>query len=102
MGDRHPRRGQRQHESGVLTNPATAKVELGFQRPARLQAYAAPPIRVTQELQGARPSPSPSRGVYIFDLGQNFAGIDPPEGQGPGRHAGCRSATAKCCTPTAG
>lgn len=50
------------------------EVELGFQRPARLQAYSAPPIRVTEELKAKRIT-EPQPGVYIFDLGQNFAGL---------------------------
>ncbi len=48
-------------------------VELGFQRPAQMQAYPAPPVRVTQELK-AKSISEPSKGVYIVDLGQNFAG----------------------------
>jgi len=48
--------------------------ELGFQRPPQLQAYAAQPIRVTQELT-VRHITEPKAGVYIFNLGQNFAGI---------------------------
>jgi len=54
-------------------NCGEREVELGFQRPPRLQAYAAPPIRVTQELKAQRLT-EPQPGVYIFDLGQNFAG----------------------------
>ncbi len=49
------------------------EVDLGFMRPAKLQGYAAPPIRVTQELP-AKTITEPKPGVYIFDLGQNFAG----------------------------
>ncbi len=50
------------------------EVELGFQKPARLVAYAAPPIRVTEELP-AKKITEPKPGVFIFDLGQNIAGI---------------------------
>ena len=50
------------------------EVELGFHRPPKLQAYAAPPIRATQELNAQRLT-EPKPGVYIFDLGQNFAGV---------------------------
>lgn len=50
------------------------EVELGFQRPPRLQFYAAPPIRVTQALP-ARRRTEPQHGVFIYDFGQNFAGI---------------------------
>ncbi|HOW63981.1 MAG TPA: family 78 glycoside hydrolase catalytic domain [Candidatus Paceibacterota bacterium] len=54
-------------------NCGDREVELGFQRPPRLQAYAVPPIRVTQELKVQKLT-EPMPGVYIFDLGQNFAG----------------------------
>jgi len=50
------------------------EVDLGFVRPAVLQAYAAPAIRVTQELAAKRVG-EPKPGVYVFDLGQNFAGV---------------------------
>ncbi|MBI5770343.1 MAG: family 78 glycoside hydrolase catalytic domain [Verrucomicrobia bacterium] len=50
------------------------EVDLGFTPPATMQAYAAPPIRVTQELPAKRLT-EPKPGVFIFDLGQNFAGI---------------------------
>ncbi|MHB1307861.1 MAG: family 78 glycoside hydrolase catalytic domain [Limisphaerales bacterium] len=54
-------------------NRGEREVELGFQAPKRLQAYTAPAIRVTQELP-VRGLSQPKPGVYIFDLGQNFAG----------------------------
>lgn len=54
-------------------NRGERDVELGFQRPPKMQAYAAPPIRVTQELK-AKQITEPKPGVYVFDLGQNFAG----------------------------
>jgi len=50
------------------------EVDLGFAAPPVLQAYAAPAIRVTQELPAKRLT-EPTPGAYIFDLGQNFAGI---------------------------
>lgn len=55
-------------------NCGDREVELGFQKPPVLQAYGAPPIRITEELP-ARRITEPKPGVYIFDLGQNFAGI---------------------------
>ncbi|HWQ90581.1 MAG TPA: family 78 glycoside hydrolase catalytic domain, partial [Clostridia bacterium] len=55
-------------------NHGNREVELGFQQPPVLQAYSAPPIRVTQELAACAVS-EPKPGVYIYDLGQNFAGI---------------------------
>jgi alpha-L-rhamnosidase len=54
-------------------NRGEREVELGFQRPPKLQSYAAPPIRVTEELKTQRIT-EPKPGVFIFDLGQNFAG----------------------------
>jgi len=50
------------------------EVDLGFTAPPKLQAYAAQPIVVTQELPTKRLT-EPKPGVFIFDLGQNFAGI---------------------------
>ncbi len=47
--------------------------EFGFVRPARLQGYPAQPVRVTEELACVDVT-SPSEGVHIFNLGQNFAG----------------------------
>jgi alpha-L-rhamnosidase len=49
-------------------------VDLGFKAPPRLEPYAAPPIRITQELKPRRIL-EPKLGVYIVDLGQNFAGF---------------------------
>ncbi len=49
------------------------EVDLGFRAPGRLQAYAAPPIRVTEGLAAVGLT-EPQPGVYIFDLGQNMAG----------------------------
>ena len=49
-------------------------VEVGFVPPPQMQAYGAPPIRVTEE-RPAQAIAEPSPGVYIFDLGQNIAGV---------------------------
>lgn len=57
-------------------------MDLGFVAPPKLQAYSAPPIRLTQELP-ARRITEPKPGVFIFDLGQNFAGIVRLKVQGP-------------------
>ncbi len=48
--------------------------DLGFQRPPKLEAFPGVPVRVVQELRPVAVT-SPSNGVYIFDLGQNFAGV---------------------------
>lgn len=50
------------------------EVELGFIRPARLEAYPGVPVRATQELRPVRVT-EPEPGVFIFDLGQNFSGV---------------------------
>lgn len=63
-------------------NCGSREVDLGFQRPPRLQPYAAPPIRITQELPALRVT-EPRPGVYLFDLGQNFAGLIRLRVQGP-------------------
>lgn len=55
-------------------NRGARQVDLGFRPPGKLQAYPAPPIRITQELP-ARQVTESAPGVYIFDLGQNFAGV---------------------------
>ena len=50
------------------------EVELGFVTPKKLVAYAAPAIRITEELP-AKKMTEPAPGTYIFDLGENIAGI---------------------------
>ncbi len=50
------------------------EVELGFQKPAKLVAYTAPPIRVVEEI-AAKKVTEPKPGAYIFDLGENIAGV---------------------------
>ncbi|MBL9129280.1 MAG: family 78 glycoside hydrolase catalytic domain, partial [Verrucomicrobiales bacterium] len=58
------------------------EIELGFRPPPRLQAYSAPPIRVT----GERPAVAVNEvgpGVFVFDLGQNIAGVVRLKTKGP-------------------
>ncbi len=50
------------------------QVELGFKHPEKLQPYSAQPIDITEELP-AREVTEFKPGVYIFDLGENFAGV---------------------------
>ncbi|SPE50782.1 Alfa-L-rhamnosidase [Verrucomicrobia bacterium] len=57
-------------------------VELGFRRPARLEAFPGRPVRPIQEIKPVAIT-SPSNGVYIFNLGQNFAGIARLRVKGP-------------------
>ena len=49
-------------------------VDLGFQRPPKLEAFPGLPVRPTQEIKPIAIT-SPPNGVYIFNLGQNFAGV---------------------------
>lgn len=49
------------------------EVELGFQKPLDMQAYSAPPIRATHELKPIEVKQI-KPGVFIYNLGQNFAG----------------------------
>jgi alpha-L-rhamnosidase len=58
----------------VFDSAGERETELGFQKPPKMQAYLAPPIRVTAELPAQRLT-EPEPGTYIFDLGQNIAGI---------------------------
>ena len=48
--------------------------KLGFEKPARVVAYTAPPIRTVGELP-ARSVREVQPGVYLVDFGQNFAGV---------------------------
>ena len=50
------------------------EVSVGFVAPATIDVYAAQPIRVTQELP-ARSVRELRPGVFVFDMGQNFAGV---------------------------
>jgi alpha-L-rhamnosidase len=57
-------------------------VDLGFRRPARLEAFPGLPVRPIEELKPVKIT-SPTNGVYIFDLGQNFAGVVRLKVKGP-------------------
>jgi alpha-L-rhamnosidase len=63
-------------------NPAPGKgpeikgreVDLGFKRPAKIEAYPGVPVKAIQEIKPIAIT-SPTNDVYIFNLGQNFAGV---------------------------
>lgn len=55
-------------------NMGDRKVELGFRKPAKMQAYSAPPIRAVQEVKPISVKQH-KPGVFIFDLGQEIAGV---------------------------
>jgi alpha-L-rhamnosidase len=49
-------------------------IDLGFKRPAKLEAFPGLPVRPIEEIKPVAIT-SPTNGVYIFNLGQNFAGV---------------------------
>jgi len=57
------------------------EVELGFQQPPVLQSYPSEPVRAVKEIRAKRVT-QPKPGVYVFDLGENIAGIVRLEVQG--------------------
>ena len=62
------------HPAPFFEPGSQRSVDLGFLAPATIDGYAAPPIRVTEELP-ARTVREQAPGVYVFDFGQNFAGV---------------------------
>jgi len=57
-------------------------IDLGFHRPAKLESFPGLPVRPTQEIKPIAVT-SPTNGVYIFNLGQNFAGVVRLKVKGP-------------------
>lgn len=57
-------------------------VDLGFKRPPKLEAFPGLPVRATEEIKPVAIT-SPTNGVYIFNLGQNFAGVIRLKVKGP-------------------
>jgi alpha-L-rhamnosidase len=57
-------------------------VDLGFKRPAKLEAFPGLPVRPIREIKPIAIA-SPANGVYIFNLGQNFAGVVRLKVKGP-------------------
>jgi len=57
-------------------------VDLGFKRPAKLEAFPGLPVRAIEEIKPIAIT-SPTNGVYIFNLGQNFAGVVRLKVKGP-------------------
>jgi Alpha-L-rhamnosidase N-terminal domain./Bacterial alpha-L-rhamnosidase. len=58
------------------------EVDLGFHRPLKLEAFPGLPVRRVQEIKPIAIT-SPSTNVYIFNLGQNFAGVVRLKVKGP-------------------
>ncbi|TWT98345.1 glycoside hydrolase family 78 protein [Stieleria varia] len=64
-------------------------IDLGFKRP-KLESFPGVPVRITQELP-ARKMTAREPGTYVFDLGQNFAGVIRLKLKGPaGTHVQIR------------
>jgi len=57
-------------------------VDIGFKRPAKLEAFPGLPVQPNQEITPAAIT-MPTNGVYIFNLGQNFAGVVRLKVKGP-------------------
>lgn len=57
-------------------------VELGFKRPPKLEAFPGVAVRRIEELKPVGMT-SPAAGVYLFNLGQNFAGVVRLKVKGP-------------------
>jgi len=57
-------------------------IDLGFHRPPKLEAFPGLPVRPIQEIKPVAIT-SPTNGVYIFNLGQNFAGVVRLKVKGP-------------------
>lgn len=60
-------------EAGKRPQKVSREVDLGFKRP-RLQAFPGERVIVTEELP-AQSVTKRGEGTYVFDLGQNFAGV---------------------------
>ena len=60
--------------SGKGPKIESREVDLGFKRPPKLEAFPGVPVRAIEEIKPVGMT-SPSNGVYIFNLGQNFAGV---------------------------
>ena len=58
------------------------EVDLGFKRPPNLEAFPGLPARPIEEIKPVAIT-SPANGVYIFNLGQNFAGVVRLKVKGP-------------------
>ncbi|MGO8838286.1 MAG: family 78 glycoside hydrolase catalytic domain [Limisphaerales bacterium] len=57
-------------------------VDLRFKRPVKLEAFPGLPVRPVDEIKPVAVT-SPTNGIYIFNLGQNFAGVVRLKVKGP-------------------
>jgi alpha-L-rhamnosidase len=67
---------------GDATEIKGRAADLGFQRPPKLEAFPGVPVRGIEEIKPVAIT-SPTNGVYIFNLGQNFAGVARLKVKGP-------------------
>ncbi len=74
MGESCDAREERQGwDAPELDDSSWAEAEVAERLPAAIVAQVDPPIRVTEELRPVAVT-RPSRGVYVFDMGQNMVG----------------------------
>lgn len=69
-------------ESGQNVQIKGREVDLRFKRPGRLEAYPGVPVKRIQQIKPVAIT-TPTNGVYIFNLGQNFAGVVALKVKGP-------------------
>jgi alpha-L-rhamnosidase len=60
--------------SGEKVQVKGRPVDLAFKPPPKLEAFPGVPVRAIEEIKPVAIT-SPTNGVYIFNLGQNFAGV---------------------------
>ena len=68
--------------SGKNVKVEDRPVDLSFQRPPKLEAFPGNPVRALEEIKPVAIT-TPTNGVYIFNLGQNFAGVIRLKVKGP-------------------
>ena len=73
------RNGEKPGDKAVIKG---RPVDLAFKRPAKLEAFPGEPVRVIEEIKPVAIT-SPTNGVHIFNLGQNFAGVVRLKVKGP-------------------
>ena len=68
--------------AGGGPNVKGREVDLGFHRPPELQSFPGLPVRPIEEIKPVAIT-SPTNGIHIFNLGQNFAGVARLRVKGP-------------------
>jgi alpha-L-rhamnosidase len=72
----------RNPDSGAKVEIKGREVDLGFRRPPKLEAFPGVPVKRIEEIKPTAVT-SPTNGVHIFNLGQNFAGVVRLKVKGP-------------------